>query len=104
LQINGPVDSVWHGYDVAADGTYCRRRVSLRWEIQARFGLGNPGFRLHHPRIADPQHRTGPLSAIFLAQRFISYEYARRLVSDVPPSAQTWLRHGLNATVDAIAT
>jgi hypothetical protein len=59
---------------------------------------------LHHPRIADPRHRTGPLSAIFLAQRFISYEYARRLVSDVPPSATTWMRHGLNAACDPVST
>jgi hypothetical protein len=61
-------------------------------------------FRLHHPRIADPRHRTGPLSAIFLAQNFISYEYAKRLVSDVPPSKLTWLRHGINAMTDPLST
>ena len=61
-------------------------------------------FRLHHPRIADPRHGTGPLSAIFLAQRFISYEYAKRLVSDVPPSYTTWLRHGMNAATDSPST
>jgi choline dehydrogenase-like flavoprotein len=44
------------------------------------------------------------LSAIFLAQKFISYEYARRLVSDVPPSATIWLRHGLNAAMGPLAT
>lgn len=104
LQVNGPIDSVWHGYDVAADGTYCRRRLSLRPAVQAAFGLGNLVFRLHHPRIADPRHRTGPLSAIFLAQRFISYEYAKRLVSDTPPSARTWLRHGLNTAADPLST
>jgi choline dehydrogenase-like flavoprotein len=104
LQVNGPSDTVWHGYDVAADGTYCRRRISLRPDVQAELGLGNAVFRLHHPRIADPAHRTGPLSAIFLAQRFISYEYAKRLVSDTPPTASTWLRHGLNAVTDSFST
>jgi hypothetical protein len=104
LQVNGPGDTVWHGYDVAADGTYCRRRISLRPEVQASLGLGNAVFRLHHPRIADPRHRTGPLSAIFLAQRFISYEYSKRLVSDVPPGPTTWLRHGLNAVTDPFST
>jgi choline dehydrogenase-like flavoprotein len=104
LQVNGPAETVWHGYDVAADGTYCRRRIALKPDVQARLGLGNVVFRLHHPRIADPRHRTGPLSAIFLAQRFISYEYARRLVSDAPPGAATWGRHGLNAVVDPIST
>jgi len=104
LQVNGPADTVWHGYDVAEDGTYCRRRLSLRPDVQARFGLGNAVFRLHHPRITDPRHRTGPLSAIFLAQSFISYEYAKRLVSDAPPTATTWLRHGLNAATDPFST
>ncbi|MDR3529383.1 MAG: GMC family oxidoreductase [Rhodopila sp.] len=104
LRVNGPSDSIWHGYDVAADGTYCRRRFSLRPDVQAGFGLGNAVFRLHHPRIADPGHRTGPLSAIYLAQRFISYEYAKRLVSHTPPTAGTWLRHGLNAATDPFST
>lgn len=104
LRVNGPADSVWHGYDVAGDGTYCRRRIALRPEVQTSLGLGNTVFRLHHPRIADPRHGTGPLSAIFLAQRFISYEYAKRLVSDVPPSYTTWLRHGMNAVIDSPST
>ena len=104
LQVNGPKDAVWHGYDVAADGTYCRRRIALRPDVQAELGLSNVVFRLHHPRIADPRHRTGPLSAIFLAQNFISYEYAKRLVSDTPPTATTWLRHGMNALADPFST
>jgi choline dehydrogenase-like flavoprotein len=104
LDVDGPRDAVWHGYDVALDGTYCRRRISLRSDVQADLRLGNVVFRLHHPRIADPRHRTGPLSAIFLAQNFISYEYAKRLVSDAPSSAATWLRHGLNAVTDAGST
>ena len=104
LQVQGAADTVWHGYDVAADGTYCRRRIALRPEVQAEHGLGNAVFRLHHPRITDPGHRTGPLSAIYLAQNFISYEYAKRLVSDEPTTAATWLRHGLNAVADPIAT
>lgn len=104
LQVDGPADTVWHGYDVAADGTYCRRRISLRSEVQADRHLANVVFRLHHPRITDPGHRTGPLSAIFLAQNFISYEYAKRLVSDQRPTSTTWLRHGYNAAVDPLST
>jgi choline dehydrogenase-like flavoprotein len=104
LQVNGPNDTVWHGYDVAADGTYCRRRISLRPDVQADQRLGNVVFRLHHPRITDPRHGTGPLSAIFLAQNFISYEYAKRLVSDAPPTATTWLRHAMNAATDPFST
>jgi choline dehydrogenase-like flavoprotein len=104
LKIHGPRDAVWHGYDVAWDGTYCRRRIALRPDVQRVEGVGNVIFRLHHPRIADPAHGTGPLSAIFLAQRFISYEYAKRLVSGSPPSIGTWLRHGYNAVRDSAST
>jgi choline dehydrogenase-like flavoprotein len=104
LQVNGTRDTVWHGYDVAADGTYCRRRIALRPEVQRRLGLGSAVFRLHHPRITDPCHRTGPLSAIYLGQYFISYEYAKRLVSDTPPTASVWLRHGVNAATDSVST
>lgn len=102
LRVNGPADMVWHGYDRAPDGTYCRRRIALRPDVQARLGLGNVVYRLHHPRISDPQHRTGPLSAIFLAQKFISYEYAKRLVGEA--GAGTWWRHGLNAVTDPVST
>ena len=104
LKVDAGRDAVWHGYDVAWDGTYCRRRIALRPEVQRELGVGNLIFRLHHPRIVDPAHGTGPLSAIFLAQRFISYEYAKRLVSDAPPSAGVWLRHGVNAVRDAGST
>jgi choline dehydrogenase-like flavoprotein len=104
LQINGSNDTVWHGYDVASDGTYCRRRIALRPDVQASLGLGNAVFRLHHPRIADPRHRTGPLSAIFLAQNFIRYEYAKRLVTDTRPNVMTWLRHASNAATDPFST
>ncbi|WP_428484946.1 FAD-dependent oxidoreductase [Rhodopila sp.] len=104
LRVNGPRDSVWHGYDVADDGTYCRRRIALLPDIQARRGLGNIVFRLHHPRITDPSHRTGPLSSIYLAQKFISYEYAKRLVSGTPSARLPWMRHLLNAATDPFST
>jgi choline dehydrogenase-like flavoprotein len=104
LRLDAPADAVWHGYDVAWDGTYCRRRLALRPAVQRGLGLGNVIYRLHHPRIADPAHGTGPLSAIFLGQHLISYEYAKRLVSDDPATAGLWLRHGMNAVRDAGAT
>lgn len=96
--------ATWHGYDVAADGTYCRRRIALRPEAQARERVGNIVFRLHHPRIADPSHQTGPLSAIYCAQRFISYEYAKRVTSGHSPSVLMWVRHLSNMFLDSPAT
>jgi choline dehydrogenase-like flavoprotein len=104
LTIAAARDAVWHGYDIAEDGTYCRRRMWLRPEVQRQLALSNAVYRLHHPRITDPSHRTGPLSSIFMAQRFISYEYAKRLVSDSPPGVATWLRHAMNVVVDSPST
>jgi len=104
LRINRPTDHVWQGYDRAEDGVYCRRRIALTDAAQRREAIGNAVFRLHHPRIPDPRHRTGALSAIFLARRFISYEYGKRLVTQQPVDAQTWLQHVANAGFDTFGT
>lgn len=98
LQVHGA--TVWHGYDLAEDGTYCRRRIALTEEAQHAHALGNMVFRLHHPRIPDPNHRTGALSAIYLAKRLISYEYGKRLTGDGPVTAGLWLRHVGNLITD----
>jgi choline dehydrogenase-like flavoprotein len=102
LRIDCPTDHVWQGYERAEDGVYCRRRIALTEAAQRREGIGNAVFRLHHPRIPDPRHRTGALSAIFLAQRFISYEYRKRLVTHEPIGARAWLQHVANVGFDAL--
>jgi choline dehydrogenase-like flavoprotein len=104
LRIDGPPDRAWQGYERAEDGVYCRRRIALTEEAQRREAIGNAVFRLHHPRIPDPRHRTGALSAIFLARRFISYEYGKRLVTHQPVGARAWLQHVANAGCDAAGT
>ncbi len=104
LRINSPTEHVWQGYDRAEDGVYCRRRIALTEAVQRREAIGNAVFRLHHPRIPDPRHRTGALSAIFLARRFISYEYGKRLVTQQPVGAQAWLQHAANAGLDVFGT
>jgi choline dehydrogenase-like flavoprotein len=104
LRISRPADHVWQGYERAEDGVYCRRRITLTDEAQRREAIGNAVFRLHHPRIPDPHHHTGALSAIFLARRFISYEYGKRLATAKPLGAQAWMRHVANATFDSPAT
>jgi choline dehydrogenase-like flavoprotein len=104
LRINCPTEHVWQGYDRAEDGVYCRRRIALTEAAQRREAIGNVVFRLHHPRIPDPRHRTGALSAIFLARRFISYEYGKRLVTQQPIDARAWLQHVANAGFDVSGT
>jgi choline dehydrogenase-like flavoprotein len=104
LRIDRPAEHVWQGYDRAEDGVYCRRRIALTEAAQRREAIGNAVFRLHHPRIPDPGHRTGALSAIFLARRFISYEYGKRLVTQQPVDARAWLQHVANAGSDIFGT
>jgi choline dehydrogenase-like flavoprotein len=104
LRIDRPADDIWQGYDRAEDGVYCRRRIALKDSAQRRDKLGNVVFRLHHPRIPNPRHRTGALSAIFLARRLISYEYAKRLETQEPLTASLWLQHVANVGTDAFRT
>lgn len=101
FQFNAPV---WNGYDIADDGTYCRRRVALRPEAQRRLGLGNVIGRLHHPRITDPAHRNGVLSMLYLARAFIPYEYGKRLHGGEVLDLATKLRHVVNVATDLPAT
>ncbi|MEY4653463.1 MAG: hypothetical protein RI884_2044 [Pseudomonadota bacterium] len=101
LTLQGPPAGVRHGYEIAPDGVYCRRRFSVSETVQRRERLLNAVARLHFPRIADPRHRSGVLSGLFLARRFIRYEYGRRLHDGSALSATLLARHALNVVRDA---
>ena len=104
LVVNGPVSQVAHGYEIAPDGVYCRRRMSIDPAQQRRHGLLNAVARLHFPKITDPAHRNGVLSGLVLARSFISYEYGKRLRESqaMPPSV--WAEHVLNVLRDPLDT
>lgn len=89
LHVTAPV---WHGYDVADDGTYCRRRLSLNEEAQVAHRVGNFVARLHHPRIADPRHGAGALSALYLGRALVPRLYRARLTGEGDGGAN-YLRH-----------
>jgi choline dehydrogenase-like flavoprotein len=101
LRLGVPRDQVWHGYDVTDDSVYCRRRIALKPEVQREHAVGNLVFRLHHPRIPDPRHRTGALSAIYLARRLVSYEYGKRLTGGERRPGDS-LRHAANLVRDPL--
>ncbi len=103
LQVAGEPSGVRHGYERSAEGIYCRRRLQVAPAEQQRLGLANLVARLHFPRISDPAHQSGVLSGLFLARRFIAYEYARRL-HDAPPNARDGLRHVRNVLADPLQT
>jgi choline dehydrogenase-like flavoprotein len=100
LKIARPLSAVWHGYDIADEGVYCRRRLALRPEVQRSRRIGNFIARLHHPRITDPAHRNAVLSLLFLSRLLIPYEYAKRLYGDDRAGVHDWLRHIGNVLTD----
>ncbi len=104
LALTNPASDIFHGYERAWDGTYCRRRMALRPEVQREKRVANIVMRLHHPRLPDPAHGRGILSAIFLAKPFISYEYSKRLHGGDAMSASLMLRHAWNVMREPFGT
>lgn len=104
LTLGGAARDVRHGYEVTPEGVYCRRRLAVAAGEQKRRGLANAVARLHFPRITDPRHRNGVLSGLFLARRFISYEYGKRLNDGTPATAGLYARHLLNVLADPFDT
>lgn len=104
LKVHGPTSHVRHDYELSPEGIYCRRRLCLTPEAQRQLGVANMVARLHFPRIADPSHRNGVLSGLFMARRFISYEYGKRLNDGSPPSLWLHARHLRNIVADPMDT
>lgn len=73
LQLNGPRVRLDYGVHRSRDGVYCRQLFSIAPEQQRELEIGNIIFRLWSS-IADPRHRSGGLSAQFLAQWLLPYE------------------------------
>ncbi|WP_024904668.1 FAD-dependent oxidoreductase [Robbsia andropogonis] len=97
--------SVWHDYDMSAEGIYCRRRLALREHAQHALRAGNFVARLHHPRIPDAGHGNGILSALYLARPIVPYEYAKRLYGEAPEGRDgSMFAHLKNVITGAPAT
>ena len=104
LTLNGKTSDVRHGYEISPDGIYCRRRISLTESEQLRRKVNNVVLRLHFPRIADPAHRSGVLSLIYLLKPFISYEYSTRLRDAAGDSLKSLLLHLRNVVAAPVET
>lgn len=61
------------------DGIYARRKIQLTEDAQRRERILNIAFRLHYPNIAEPEHKSSVLSAVYLAKKLIVPEYRRIL-------------------------
>jgi len=104
LVFNGRPQDVRHGYEITPEGIYCRRRLAVAAAEQRRHGLANCVARLHFSRITDPRHRNGVLSGLFLARKFISYEYGKRLHDGAPPTPGIYAQHLRNVLLDPFDT
>lgn len=104
LTIRGAPTRVRHGYEIAPDGVYCRRRITIAPAEQRRHNLLNAVARLHFAKITDPAHQSGVLSGLYLARSLISYEYAKRLHDRKPSSADTLAQHLVNVVTDPLDT
>jgi choline dehydrogenase-like flavoprotein len=104
LSFNGRTQDVRHGYEVTPEGIYCRRRLAIAASEQRRHGLANCVARLHFSRIMDPRHRNGVLSGLFLARRFVSYEYGKRLHDGGETTLALYGQHLRNVVFDPVDT
>jgi choline dehydrogenase-like flavoprotein len=80
------------GYERDGEGVYFRRHFAVPAEVQKRQRITNVILRCEPPTIADPQHRSAVLSAVWLSRTFLKAEYARKLASfgyrgDAPSAA-----------------
>jgi choline dehydrogenase-like flavoprotein len=104
LSFSGRTQDVRHGYEVTPEGIYCRRRLAIAASEQRRHGLANCVARLHFSRITDPRHRNGVLSGLFLARRFVSYEYGKRLHDGGETTLALYGQHLRNVVFDPVDT
>lgn len=65
-----PLFAVAFDFHIDPHGSYVRRRIVPAAATQEAAGLANIAFWPVVPRIADPAHRSGPLSALYLALSF----------------------------------
>jgi len=75
-------DGIVWDYERTTDGVYCQRTLHVTEEAQRSQGLLNHRARVEHPDIADPDHRSGVLSAAYLAKSFLMRQAANPLWGD----------------------
>jgi hypothetical protein len=74
-----PARATVFGYERDIDGTYVRRRMTVSPEIQLKEELPNAAAWLANPELADPRHKSGILSFVYLA---LTSPAGRRLAPD----------------------
>jgi choline dehydrogenase-like flavoprotein len=88
-------------FEKTVDGVYARRKLQFTAEAQHEHRLLNTAFRLHFPDYSDASHRSGVLSAIYLAKSFLIPEYQSILQhGSQAPAVSTHQAHLRNMLLD----
>lgn len=88
-------------FEKTVDGVYARRKLQFTATAQREHRLLNTAFRLHFPDYSDASHRSGVLSAIYLAKSFLIPEYQNILQhGSQSPAVSTRGAHLRNVMLD----
>lgn len=90
--------SLRYGIHTSPDGIYCRRLFSISPDEQRRARIGNIIMRLWSP-MADPTHRSGGLSTLYLLGKLLPYE-RKKWSRGVPEPAGLVAKHIRNVATD----
>lgn len=81
VELEDPTTLRWD-YERTSEGVYCQRTLSIREESQRTRHILNSRLRVEHPEIADPSHKSGALSAVYLAKYALTRQAANPLLAD----------------------
>jgi len=92
-------------FERTVDGVYARRKLQFSASFQAKHALLNAAFRLHFPPYADPAHRSGVLSFIYLVKSILPTEHQAILNHghSVDPIGAGRIKHVFNVLMDPIS-
>jgi choline dehydrogenase-like flavoprotein len=105
IRFHGNPRGTIYGLERDADGVFCRRRIWLAPQTQKKEGLLNTAFWPSNPPAGNPDHRSGILSAAYLAlslpylrDRLAAPVIRKMFIGDV--ADRRWWLHLRNILVD----
>ncbi|MGH8627107.1 MAG: GMC family oxidoreductase [Gammaproteobacteria bacterium] len=106
VAVAGRAEDIVYGLERTRDGVYCRRQLWISESAQQKNKILNFGAWLHFPRIYDPSHENGVLSAVFFAKPLLPEEYFAEVAEDLAHNGWTCrllTQHARNVLLDAPA-
>ncbi|MGH9957189.1 MAG: GMC oxidoreductase [Pyrinomonadaceae bacterium] len=104
VSLAGRAEDAIYDFERTRDGVYCRRQLWISESAQRKDEILNFGAWLHFPKIYDPSHGNGVLSAAFFAKPQLPEEYLAELAEDLARNGWNYrllAQHARNMLVDA---